>query len=396
MKLASIVSLRRSSDDFVDVMRRQINTVVETSYDKRLLEWLSSNGLRYERVAPKERGDQGAIRTGRQYLWIFNTPSQTGWLSREAIPEYFVYFPPKLGVTEDTFEITELGQTLVRGFIGADEIDQWEGRAGPGISPVNITASQRLFFMYAILKRDGDFMLPLLQTWADVFGKVEFTYVEAGNNMSSALEKMASHFISSAYSSDDQLEMSEIRRVRDLIDEQAEKEIHKEGTGSRREQMSIPRLEWLVDLGVLEKGQESTRSYRFTRRGLPLAKQLSDTYYSLLSNCYPEECLTKLLDQNIFGPATQFLNGDATKLSAHESLRLLREAYQAFRGPLGYVLIRSLVLLVNRGQVEKGSGYFLEYADALDIVESEYRANPASTYYTIDRLGNEHQVKFTL
>jgi len=39
---------------------------------------------------------------------------------------------------------------------------------------------------------------------------------------------------------------------------------------------------------------------------------------------------------------------------------------------------------------------FIEYNDALQIVEAEYRDHPKSIYYTVDRMSNEHQVKFSL
>ena len=61
---------------------------------------------------------------------------------------------------------------------------------------------------------------------------------------------------------------------------------------------------------------------------------------------------------------------------------------------MGYVLIRSLLLLTHGQQAEMETPKFIEYDDALQAVETEYRAHPLSVYYTVDRLGDEHQLKF--
>jgi hypothetical protein len=255
-----------------------------------------------------------------------------------------------------------------------------------------LTKGQKVFFLYSVLKADGDFMLPLLMEWADSFGNETFTYLDAGKLMPSALDRIVANFRDSAYSTDDQQEISEIERVRDLITQQNEMKIEKMGSGSRREQMSIPRLEWLVDLGVLKK--ESSRSYKFTKEGFLLVNDLVTHYQDLLSKYYPEDCLLKLLDQHLFGPTLRFLCGQAKQAELNDCLRLLREAYQVAKGTLGYVLLRSLLLLLHGWQAEADTPTFVEYDDALKAVETESRVNPESVYYTVDRLGNEHQVKF--
>jgi len=61
---------------------------------------------------------------------------------------------------------------------------------------------------------------------------------------------------------------------------------------------------------------------------------------------------------------------------------------------MGYALIRSLLLFVNARQAENRLPGYVEYNGALASIQAEYKKNPVSTYYTVDRLGDEHQVKF--
>jgi len=392
LKLAALLISRYGpSEDFVEKVRTHINSAINVSYDPELVRWLSSNGL-LDRQDLKEIASKCNLDMRLQYWWAFNAPVQTGWLSREAIPEYFGFFPRKTGILEDNFDISELGRTLLLGFMPSDEIAVWEGTSVSTGSPLILTKGQRVFFVYSILESDGDFMLPLLMEWVHSLGSKTFTYLDAGRLMPSALDRMAANFRGSAYSSDDQREIREIERVRDLITQQNEMNIEKVGLGSRREQMSIPRLEWLVDLGVLQK--ENTRSYRFTKEGLLLVDDLVTHYQDLSSRYYPEDCLLKLLNQHLFGPTLRFLCSQAKQAELNDCLRLLKEAYQVAKGTLGYVLLRSLLLLIHGWQAETDTPTFVEYDDALQAVETESRVDPESVYYTVDRLGNEHQVKF--
>jgi len=393
LKLAAIsISRSGSADDLVDRMRRYLNSPARVPYDLRFVEWLSSNGLLNRQELERIASEHNVVDIRRQYWWTYQTATKAGWLSREAIPEYFESFPRKTGMLEDNFDLSELGRTLVLGFVSTDEVDAWEGRAILEVSPLTLTPGQKVFFVYSILKSDGDFMLPLLEQWVESFGSTTFTYLDAGAAIPLALDNMAAHFKGSAYSTDDQREISEIERVRDLISAQIETKIEKKGSGSRREQMSIPRLEWLVDFGVLQK--ENTRDYKFTEQGLSLAKELTAYYRNLLSHYYAEDCLGRLLNQQFFGPTMRFLCGDAKKAAPLECLKLLREAYKVVRSSLGYVLIRSLLLLIHGRQAETGTPSFIEYDDTLQAIEAEYQANPLAIYYTVDRLGNEYQVKF--
>ena len=138
----------------------------------------------------------------------------------------------------------------------------------------------------------------------------------------------------------------------------------------------------------------NTRTYEFVDKGLALVKDWTSYYRHLLSKYYPEECLDRLLNEHFFGPLTEYLCGSSRSLERDEHLGILRQAYNTVKGSMGYALIRSLLLLVNALQVESGLPGYVEYNSALATVKAEYNRDPLSVYYTVDRLGDEHQVKF--
>ena len=388
---AYLASQGESSQDFVDRARAHINSTINVPYTQILGRWLGENGL-VPAVELKKITTQETIDIRLQYWWAFNSNLAGGWLSREAIPEYFKNFPRKIGILDTDFEISELGRLLILGIISTDEIEALKGSSKASRNPLVLTRGQKVLFAYSILRADGDFILLLLERLAELYSSRAFTYLDNGTAIPVALDTMATLFRGSAYTSDDQNEISEVMRLRDLITKQNEGQIEKQGSGSRREQISIPRLEWLVDLGILKK--MNARNYEFTHDGLKLVKDWTSYYRDMLSKYYPEECLNKLLNEHFFGPLIEFLCGSSTNLGQAEHLDLLRGAYGIVKGSMGYALIRSLLLVVNARQAENRLPGYVEYGRALASIQAEYKKDPVSTYYTVDRLGDEHQVKF--
>lgn len=375
-----------SLSDFVHEAREHVDARVCIPYDPAFAQWLVSNGLS-KNIEPKD------IDTTMQYWWVFNnTPSQTGWLSRLGVPEYFESLPRKTGVLESDFTLSEVGQTLLAGLMSADEVSIWKQKNISSVSPLMLSLGQKVFFIYLLLRTDGDFLLRLLTKMVDQLDAHPFSYLDIGKLIPLVLDEMASSYRGVAYSDDDQREISEIWERRDLIEKQNKDQVEKEGSGSSREQLSIPRLEWLVDVGILQK--KESRKYRFTDEGYVLAKALTSYYLNLLSKHYPEDCLSRLLNEHLFGPVVEFLCGNGRRCDRSEYLQLIREAYENLKGPMGYVRLRSILLLMHGCQAERGIPCFMEYNDALGIIEVEHREHPRLVYYTVDRLGDEHQVKF--
>ena len=388
---AYLASQGRSSEDFVSLARAHIDSIVDVPYTERLERWLSRHGLA-SAGERKQTTTHETIGIPVQYWWAFNTTLEVGWLSSKAIPDYFEHFPRKIGILEQNFEISELGRLLMLGIISQDEVEVLKGSSKSSPNPLDLTRGQKVLFAYSMLRADGDFILLLLERLADLYANKTFTYLDNGTAIPVALDDMAGLFRGSAYTSDDQDEISKIVRLRDLITKQNETKIELQGSGSRREQISIPRLEWLVDLGILRR--TNARNYEFTEDGLRLVKHWTSYYRNLLSKYYPEECLNRLLDEQFFGPLMEFLCGSSTNFEHKEHLHLLKEAYELVKGPMGYSLIRPLLLFMNARQAENNLVGYIEYSKALESIQAEYKRDPLATYYTVDRLGDEHQVKF--
>lgn len=389
LKVAAVTSYRvGTTDDFVDKVKASLNSTVSVPYVDALADWLTTNGL----AAKSDLEVPNDIDLRLQYWWAYNNLDKSGWLSREAIPELFSSFPKKAGLLEESFDLTELGHTLVTGFIEDQELAAIEGKLVSTTSPLIVNHQQRLFFLYCMITMDGDFLLPLLMLWLDAFGKSTFGYLDAAKIMPQALDLVAKNFRGSSYTTDDQNEISELERLRDLVTNQNKERIEKQGSGSRREQLCVPRLEWLIDTGVLSR--EYDREYRFSEAGLVLVKDWAAYYRQALGKYYAEDCVGKLLNEYFFGPVLVFVCGRSERVSSERCMELMREAHKRARSPLGYTLLRTVLLLMHAEQIEKGHCLFIEYEGALHIVESEHVKKPSSVYYTVDRLGSEHQIKF--
>ncbi len=375
-----------SVSDFVDVASTYVNSQVVISYDQSFAQWLTFNGL------GKHVGHTD-IETKVQYWWVFtNGCNQTGWLSRLALPEYFETFTRKTGLLESDFVPSELGRTLSAALMPAAETSTWKNGTLSLLSPLVLTAGQKVFFTYLLLRCDGEFLLRLLANIDTQLGPGPFRYLDVGQIIPSVLDDMASSYRGVAFSDDDQRELTDIRHRRDLIAKQNTENVEKEGSGSSREQLAIPRLEWLVDLGILRK--IGLREYEFSPRGRSLARSLTTHYRQLMGRYPPDDCLHRLLKQHLFGPIAESICGASRMCEREEWLGLARESYERMKGPMGYVSLRSLLIQVHASQAERGESGFIEYDDALRAIEEEHRQRPHSVYYTIDRLGNEHQVKF--
>jgi hypothetical protein len=388
LKLAVILasSTGTSSSGFIDVINEYINKQVCLPYDPVFAQWLDLNSL-------GEKSSTQNIDTRLQFWWVFNHfLSQTGWLLRLAISEYFETLPRKTGLLESDFVLSELGKTFLLGLISTDEISVLKNEIVKTQSPLTLTSGQKLFFIYLILKTDGDFILKLLEKMVGQLGNLEsFSFLDVGKLIPTALDEIASNFRGVAFSDDDLNEINYIWKRRDLIEKQNQDHVEKEGSGSSREQLSIPRLEWLVDVGILEKS--AVRHYRFSKQGLSLAQVLTNKYLKLISTHDPGLCLSQLLDQEFFGPVLRFFSDNVGSCDQSQCLNLLREAYKDLKGSLGYVRLRSVLLLTHARQIQMKSPCFIEYDDALKAIEAEHRKNPRTIYYTVDRLGGEHQIK---
>ena len=171
--------------------------------------------------------------------------------------------------------------------------------------------------------------------------------------------------------------------------------MEKRGSGSRREQTTIPRIEWLIDLGLAEKAssEETSRRYKLTDSGRDFASAFSTEYENWLRVKYPDEALESLLGHGFFELIQTVLLGQKPDTPQQmDIVEYLRPAYDVLSGIAGYCVIRPLLLLANAVYVTEGHS-IVEYRDVLRALEEAYRADPERVYYTITRRGTDYQVK---
>jgi hypothetical protein len=385
-----IASHNYSKDEYLEQVKKYINGNIQVADTSNLSQWLSINGIG---TTDLQTSKDIKINIERQYWWIYNTVSKTGWISREAVSEYFEFLPRKIRILSSDMSLSEIGRLLYEYMMTESEKSVWEGTIISDVSPLSLTSIQILLFLYFILKEDGDFIIPLMEQWQVKFKNKEFNYIEAGNVIPETLDKIISRFRDSAYSNDDQMALEYAREVKAKIIVQRDTNVEKQGSGSRREQTSTPRLEWLVDFGILDK--KGNRNYKFSENGTILVQKFIDLYDSLISAHYAEDCLEKLLNEHFYEISLSYINKNSSSADSIQTWELLKEGYNIIQGPSKYVLLRLLVLFVNGMQINKPEPKYIEYAQAFEVVKSEYRKNPKTTYYTVDQYGNDYQIKLT-
>lgn len=381
-----------SSKELAQRMREWLETrVVRIPDAPDLDEWLAK---RSNRTRQREnRGATGAISLQGFYVW--QHPSGTGWLSRDGFNEYAEYFPRRLGFLDDVFRRTEAGDLLVDAFMTDDERQGFEA-GDPRANILILNRRQRVLFLYQLLAADGDFLLPYARSIASQFGTSSFDYLKAGEVLPSVCMEVARRFSDYAYRADDRQMLDKLESTARKIEEQIGQSIEKIGSGSRREQTSIPRLEWLIDLGLAERRatESSTRVFALTEEGARFATQAWLTYQQYLSTLYADRALTAVLDGHFFSLINHsYFSGKGEAWVDGDPIDFVRQAYDRLSKLRGYYLLKPLLLLSNLDALESYHCRFLEYSAAADALESAYQAAPDRFSYSIDRFGTDYQIR---
>jgi len=382
-----------SSGELAQLMREKLQArTVEVPGSPELDAWLASrrNQVRVE----MNEGPSRAIPLQRYY--VLHHPSRTGWLSREAFNEYAEYLARRLGFLDDAFRRTEAGDLLVDVFMRSDEREGFE-QGEPHGNILVLDTRQRVLFLYRLLAADGDFLLPYARSIASQFGTSRFTYLEAGGLLPGVCREVARTFSGYAYTADDREMLDKLDSTATRIEKQIAESIETKGSGSRREQTSIPRLEWLIDLGLAQRQptEDSTRVFALTEEGRRFALQAFSQYEQYLSRgVYADNALTSVLDDHFYDLVSQlYFGGEAKQWDEGDPVDFLRPAFDALSKMRGYYLLRPLLLLANLNALQSELPRFLEYSKVRDLLETAYQAAPDRFSYTIDRFATDYQLR---
>lgn len=368
-------------------MEQAIQTRLETEkfpvkYDEDLISWL--------KIPKQAINSNSTILVSLQNLYIFRHPSQTGRLSRLAVNEYVEFFPRYLGLVTNSYYPTDMGIILSQGILEKADYDAFTYPSEH--NPLVLKPDEQAFFLYDLLWADGDFMLPFCGALINEFGENNFNYLDAGLLVPDVMAKMLERFGSSAYTPTDRKQIKTLERARSKIIQNIEEKAEGKGSGSRREQTTVPRLEWLLDLGAIKKS--GPRTWAFTKSGLKLIT-LAQVYEVELEKRYPDNVISYILDSRFFDFMCSYFgmikSGD---VGSDNFMDFIWPAYERTLSTGGYNLFRPLLLLANIVSIiNNGTGLFVEYDEAVRLLEGIFRSDPSKLQYTIDRNNTDYQVK---
>ena len=353
----------------------------------------SGEFARWARRRPKGRGVTGKgneVTLRLQDRWVFEHPSQSGWLLDLAHEEYYekMGLPFLLGLLDDECNQTDLGELLAH--LDTEAVGNWTvEKMG---NPLILTPENRVAFLYAIMRSDGDFMIPYVHDLLRFDGR-SFTYLEAGQSVPAVMGRVLARLESAVYTSEDQERFHDMELAKEKIAENIEKNVETKGSGSRREQTVLPRLEWLVDLGVLDRTCSGAREYILCQGSAEFIQALHRHYANAADSGYPEEAVEKVVDRNFFALAHRLLYGLHETDSPDDIVNFILPAYDEMRSPTGYCVGHPLLLLAHIRRWEAGEHTVIEYETAKAVLEEAYQHDPDRFYFTTARFGEDFQIK---
>ena len=377
----------RSRSEMAEVMRNALDRAVhQVPYNPGLKQWLE----RDRNIKGADNSTSG-FAVSLQSYYVYDHPSATGWLSRLAFDEYFELLPDKLGLVTSSYDLTDYGAVLLHGLISEDE--KAALKFPSACNPLVLPAHQQVFYLYKLLEADGDFLLPFCGSLVSRFGSTSFSYLEAGFEVPAVLAGMMGAFSGSVQTQADRQQFRSLETAKERIADEIDRSIERQGSGSRREQTTIPRLEWLTDLGLAQK--QGSRRWRLSSVGLGLLDSLWTKYKDGLGRLYPENVIGAILDSEFYRiVAAAYLDSSPTTADPQNLINFTRPAYEVLSGPTGYCLLRPMLLLANCLAVGEQEATVMEYEPAAASLCDLYTSNPNLLRYTIDRFNTDYQIRF--
>jgi len=371
--------------DMTGFLKEELTKSVKVPYDEAFYNWLRS------KLKKKPLIDtNNMIDCEMQHYYIYMHPSKSGWLSKHGFKEYVESMPRQLNIVDSSFDISDMGQVLTKALLGQEEKNSFDS-TNMSVNPFVLSLEQQIYFLYNILLGDGDFLIPFLTNLLDKHGQVKFSYLDAGNLIPDVIDGLLIKFSGLAYTSDDREKIYEIEKMKDIIINDIKEQKEKKGSGSRREQECITRLEWMIDLGIINKND--SRNYEFTKFGKVFVKEAGNIYNKYIESGFPDRSVSELLDNNFY----QLLNSSIypnSILDEDESLiEFIGESYNILKGISGYCLLRPLLLLSNILSISKNNKAYIEYRHGRELLEKVFKEMPDKIYFTTDRFGEDVQVK---
>ena len=386
LKLLVGISARQSTGTLLTTGQELIRTLtrrVNLSWDDRLATYVRSalsehnyahlRSLAADFLAGNCAGSpEIEVEIQDAYLGLGNLPSRRGRLATTD-DSRFPHWGVALGLTRK-----EPFGTLVRGNLLLNLVTESElaafGRFDSCSNPLELTRPQRLFFLYVLLERDISVLVPLHEQLLD--RDAPFSDLEAGDLLPDLYFSASRTLRSTGRGGYEADRASQLDETAEAIRARQGKSYGK----TVREQTVTPRLEPLVDIGLLAKPDSFSYDYEFTLRGREFFTSMKGRWHDPFSG---------------FGKsAAVFLGYDDREVSADsELLRLLHLAWDKLKSHLGYSPISETLLLGLVFGLEQGVGWF-DLAQARASLLRLHREVPGLLRFNMDRQGNLSVVRF--
>jgi hypothetical protein len=246
-------------------------------------------------------------------------------------------------------------------------------------NPFSLSVAQKLLLLFSLVDADGDVLRPLYEI---LLGFADpLTAADAGNHLPDVYRMLAKEARNRVRSGDDSLRIQMILDNAEKIE--AVKRNPNPGGKNPREHGITVRLEPFVDIGLLDKVDPFTYSYRVTNATKRFFEPLLES-----------ESVDDFLNSRFFATANKSLNlnGEHTVASV-TSLPMLQKAYNVLKSPVGYSPILELCLLAGIYSLLE-AGNYLEISESIQILKSLQKDKPRLVTFNVDRWGMLNFVKF--
>ena len=196
----------------------------------------------------------------------------------------------------------------------------------PAHNPFVMSTSERIFFLYLLLDSDGDLIAHLYRR---LLQRERFARAEAGEALADALASLREERLGRTTTGMGQEAVRKMRQIENTIRKQG----GREGMGAR-ESFATPRIEPLVDCGVLSKPSKGIYSYEFTADGKRFLRGLTEapSAHAFIQSRFAAYVV------------------DVTKLAGtpndqRTTMKYVARGYGMIRHGLGYVSVRELAAL---------------------------------------------------
>jgi hypothetical protein len=265
-------------------------------------------------------------------------------------------------IRQQNYTLTDRGRVLL--LAGRDQMEQ----------PANkllLTLPEKYILLFCILDADGDFISALYE---QLLGRTEFTRKYAADLALGTLQSIRSNKLVNRVNSG---QFQEYRRRLDKAIEAVKKQSG-EGLGPR-ESIVTPRLEPLVDCGLLMKPYADRYEYVFTDWGR-----------SFFASLVSADSISEFLGTGLAAGMAAAVEGARV---ARPSLSDLNSAYSGLKSGIGYVPIQELALLASAQAIASSEKQVFEITATEQLLREAASKGDRYVRFALGRMGGPSQVR---